>query len=317
MIFVGPLLKIFMLSQNVGYIDAYTMWELFDDFRSKRRFWRHEYLEYRKLISSINIPIICQGISFSRPYFYRFLVFSCLNGNSFPSAFTRNSLISPKFSCYDLNPKSAPSFCPSLPDSQNSNTLSFFGKARVVRSLLLCHLCFVVVTIIVVVFVIVVVVVAMAAATRAGARARGGQRQQQQQCRALGVRRIPPGTIEMVLHAEEEERLLAGCRGGMRSGGRCPGQLRLRIEAGGSTSLTLFLPPRWLGRTVAGWTAVAAWGRSAGPEDAGGGPGGGILHCQQHPRGMGSGGGGGHREAAAPGMGCLQARRGRGRNKCG
>jgi hypothetical protein len=74
MIFVGPLLKIFMLSQNVGYIDAYTMWELFDDFRSKRRFWRHEYLEYRKLISSINIPIICQGISFSRPY----ISFSCL-----------------------------------------------------------------------------------------------------------------------------------------------------------------------------------------------------------------------------------------------
>ena len=45
----------------------------------------------------------------------------------------------------------------------------------------------------------------------------------------------------------------------------------------------LFLPPRWLGEAVAGWTAVAAWGRSAGPEDAGVGPGGGILHGQQRP----------------------------------
>ncbi len=99
-----------------------------------------------------------------------------------------------------------------------------------VRSLLLCHLCFhfchllvvVVVAIIVVVIVIVVVVVAMVAVAQAGARVRGEQRQQQQQCRALGGRTIPPGTIKMILRAEEKERLLAGCRGGMRSSGRCP-----------------------------------------------------------------------------------------------
>ena len=41
-----------------------------------------------------------------------FLFFSCLNGNSFPSNFTRNFLISKKFRCCDLNPKSAPSFVP-------------------------------------------------------------------------------------------------------------------------------------------------------------------------------------------------------------
>jgi len=52
--FVGPLAKIFMLSQKVAYIDAYTTGELFDKFRSKRRFRRHEYLEYRNLISPPN-----------------------------------------------------------------------------------------------------------------------------------------------------------------------------------------------------------------------------------------------------------------------
>ena len=76
-----------------------------------------------------------------------------------------------------------------------------------------CHLLVVVVVaVIVVIFVIVVVVVAMAAVARPGARARGEQRrqQQQQQCRALGVCRIPPGTVEMILRAEEEERRLLG-----------------------------------------------------------------------------------------------------------
>jgi len=44
-----------MLLQNVAYMDAYTytMWEHFDVFRSKRRFWRHKYSEYQKLISLI------------------------------------------------------------------------------------------------------------------------------------------------------------------------------------------------------------------------------------------------------------------------
>ena len=84
---------------------------------------------------------------------------------------------------------------------------------------MLCHLCHhfchvlvvVVVAVIVVIFVIVVIVVAMAAVARAWARARGEQgqqQQQQQQCWALGVRRIPSGTIKMILCTEEEERLL-------------------------------------------------------------------------------------------------------------
>ena len=44
-----------MLLQNVPYIDAYTMWELSEDFRSKRRFRRHKNSEYRKLVSPIKI----------------------------------------------------------------------------------------------------------------------------------------------------------------------------------------------------------------------------------------------------------------------
>ena len=141
-----------------------------------------------------------------------------------------------------------------------------------VRSLLLCCLCrrfchllvVVVVAVIVVIFVIVVVVVAMAAVARAGARARGEQRQQQHQCRALGVRTIPPGTIKMILCAEEE-RLLAGCRGGMRSGGRCPGQLQLpevRVKAGGSSLSRCFcLRGGWGGR----WQAGRRWQHGDGP----------------------------------------------------
>ena len=63
------------------------------------------------------------------------------------------------------------------------------------------------------------------------------------------------------------EEAPAGCRCGMRSGGRCLGQLQLPeecIEVRGrrctSTSFTLFLPLQWLGGAVAGWTVVAAAG---------------------------------------------------------
>jgi len=67
----------------------------------------------------------------------------------------------------------------------------------------------VVVAVVEVIIVIVILVVAMAAVARAEARASEEQRrQQQQQCRALGVCMTPPGTIEMILRAEEEERLL-------------------------------------------------------------------------------------------------------------
>ncbi len=44
-------INFFMLLQNVAYIDAYTMWELFNDFWSKQRFWRHEYSDIEKLSS--------------------------------------------------------------------------------------------------------------------------------------------------------------------------------------------------------------------------------------------------------------------------
>ena len=83
---------------------------------------------------------------------------------------------------------------------------------------MLCHLCHrfchllvvVVLAVIVVIFVIAIVFVAMAAVAWAGARARGEQwQQQQQQCRALGECIVSPlSTIEMIMHAEEEERLL-------------------------------------------------------------------------------------------------------------
>ena len=205
-----------------------------------------------------------------------------------------------------------------------------------VHLLLLCHLCcrfchpfvVVVVAIIVVVFVIVFVVVAMAAVARAGARARGKQRQQQQQCRALGVRTIPPGTIKMILRAEEEERLLAGCRGGMRSGGRCPGQLRLpevRVEAGGSSLSRCFCLRGGWGRR---WQAGRRWRHGDGPpaprmlelgqeaefymvNNVPPSTRGGVWGRRRRPSG------GAHCEAAAPGIGCLRVRRGRGRNKCG
>ena len=52
---LGHYLKKNMLSRNVPYIDAYTTWDLSEDFHSKRRFRRHENLEYRKLVSPIKI----------------------------------------------------------------------------------------------------------------------------------------------------------------------------------------------------------------------------------------------------------------------
>jgi hypothetical protein len=42
-----------MLLRNVSYIDAYTTLELFNDFCGKRKFQRHEYPQYRKLIYPI------------------------------------------------------------------------------------------------------------------------------------------------------------------------------------------------------------------------------------------------------------------------
>jgi hypothetical protein len=40
--FVGPILKYFMLSRNVSYIDSHTTWEHLNDFWSKQKFQRHE-----------------------------------------------------------------------------------------------------------------------------------------------------------------------------------------------------------------------------------------------------------------------------------
>ena len=133
-----------------------------------------------------------------------------------------------------------------------------------VRTLLLCrirhHFCHLLVVavdaFIVVIFVIVIVVVAMVAVMWAGARAREEQWQQQQQCGALGVRRVPPGMIEMILRTEEEERLLWNAV--VECGRRCT-----------STFRTLFLPLRWLG---------GAGGRL----DGGGGGGDGPPHQKQH-----------------------------------
>ena len=156
-----------------------------------------------------------------------------------------------------------------------------------VRSLLLCCLrhCFchllvvfvVVIVLVVVIFVIVVVVVAMAAVARAGARAmrelRQQQQQEQQRCRALGVHRNPPGTIKMILHVEEEERLLRDAPTLTLTLTLTLGLPEERVEAGGrrrtSTSHTLFLPPRWLGGSVAQarWQ-WQWWGRSASLDDA-------------------------------------------------
>ena len=168
-----------------------------------------------------------------------------------------------------------PTLYPSPKDSQNSYTLSFFGKVRVVRTLLLCrirhHFCHLLVVavdaFIVVIFVIVIVVVAMVAVMWAGARAREEQWQQQQQCGALGVRRGPPGMIEMILRTEEEERLLwnavvecgvvvsvRGDYGFLRSASR--------PEDGGvlpRLALCFCLCGGW-GGPVAGWTAVVAVG---------------------------------------------------------
>ena len=70
-----------------------------------------------------------------------FLFFSCLNGNSFPSNFTRNFLISKKFRCCDLNPKSAPSF---VPHHQILKTTTHFHC--------LVRLCFVVFIVVFVIF---------------------------------------------------------------------------------------------------------------------------------------------------------------------
>ncbi len=165
------------------------------------------------------------------------------------------------------------------------------------RSILLCHLrrrfchllVVIAVAVVVVIFVIVIVIVALAAVSRAGARARGEQRQQQQQqCRALGVRMIPPGTIEMILHTEEEERLLreavveCGTMVGVR-GDYCFLRSVSRPEDGGVVphlARCFCLRGGWGGRWHAGrrWRR---WGRSSGPKDTGGGPGCGILHGQQ------------------------------------
>ena len=147
-----------------------------------------------------------------------------------------------------------------------------------------CHLLVVVVVaVIVVIFVIVVVVVAMAAVARAGARARGEQRrqQQQQQCRALGVCRIPPGTVEIILRAEEEERRLLGdavveCGAVVGVWGDY-GFLRSasRPEDGGvlpCLSCCFCLHGGWGGGRCQAGRRWRRWGGSAGPgpEDAGG-----------------------------------------------
>jgi len=109
-------------------------------------------------------------IAFTEILARHFLVCSCLNGNSLVSCFTRNFLISPKFRCCDLNQNPRQVIVPShCMDSQNSNSLSFFGKVWVVRSLLLCRLCrrfchlhvVIAVATVVVIFVIVIVVVAI------------------------------------------------------------------------------------------------------------------------------------------------------------
>ncbi len=115
------------------------------------------------------LSVVCNFIAFAKIWACHFLVFSCLNGNSFISCFTWNFL-SLQNSIAVLNTKSAPSFFSSPPDSQISNTLSSLERyVWVVRWLLLCHLrcwfchLFVVVVFaaVVVIFVIVIFVVAI------------------------------------------------------------------------------------------------------------------------------------------------------------
>ena len=48
-----PISEIFMLLRNVSYIDAYTTLELYNNFCGKRKFQRHEYPLYQKLVSPI------------------------------------------------------------------------------------------------------------------------------------------------------------------------------------------------------------------------------------------------------------------------
>jgi hypothetical protein len=139
-----------------------------------------------------------------------------------------------------------------------------------------------------------------------GARARGEQRQQQQQqCRALEVCRIPPGTIEMILQAEEEERLLQDALG------ECGAVVGVRGDYGFLKSASRPEDGGALPHLAHCFCLRGGWGGGGGRLDGGGGDGDGppaprmqevgeaeFYMVDDDPPSSRGGGGGGSRLAA-------------------